>query len=163
MPSHEDHARLNALIGRNRKWVAGHHFFDSRYCRIKALHHNPLHQIAFRENAYHFPVSQYWHGADIPIDHRLSQLQHGLRNVGSISFLVLYQIIDARHAAPPGPNGKTTHVSGLLTGAEYMTDSCRVKAIIASLTGIYAPGSGQNLSFATEGGTRHRPPVYTTI
>jgi len=37
-----------------------------------------------------------------------------------------------------GPNGKTTHVSGLLTGAEYMTDSCRVKAIIASFTGIYA-------------------------
>src|SRR5205085_2371012 len=109
------------------------------YCRIKALHHNPLHQIAFRENAYHFPVSQYWHGADIPIDHRLSQLQNGLRNVGSISFLVLYQIIDARHAAPPGPNGKTTHVSGLLTVAEYMTDSCRVKAIVASLTGIYAP------------------------
>src|SRR5205085_9052678 len=30
-------------------------------------------------------------------------------------------------------------VSGLLTVAEYMTDSCRVKAIVASLTGIYAP------------------------
>jgi len=86
-----------------------------------------------------------------------------LRNVGSISFLVLYEIIDARHAAPPGPQWEDNSRLRVAYGRGVYDGFVPGKSNYCKLYWNLRLRTGQTSVSQLKGGLAIAPPVYTTI
>src|SRR6202035_634056 len=94
MAAHQQHAVFQALLRTHRKRILRHNLFYSRGSRVATLDYHTSHQIALGKYADQKSVTKHRHRADIPIDHRLRQIERELLGIGPIGILIGNQIVN---------------------------------------------------------------------
>src|SRR5579864_578651 len=99
--SHQKDAGFEISCGFDGLRILGHYFAHQRAGRIEARDHDAAHEIAFGEDTDKAAIAQNGYGADIALNHCVSDFENGLPGIGAVGFLILHEIVDARHAPPP--------------------------------------------------------------
>src|SRR5882762_2901965 len=101
VPTHEEAAGFHVLVRTDGEGIYGHHIADASTGGVVALDDHPTHQVALGKHPHQHSLAQYGNGSNVTVNHGAGHLQHALLDVGTVGILILDEIVDARHVAPP--------------------------------------------------------------
>src|SRR5690348_1717751 len=97
------HASLRFLTGGNGERLFRHDFVNESHAWIAAFSHDPLHQVALREDTDEFAITENRYSSDVVVHHGLRDSQNRLFRTCEIGFLTLNQVAN-KHFNTPGPS-----------------------------------------------------------
>src|SRR6516225_1778718 len=98
---HEEAAGFHIFLRSNSQRVLCHNFTNRGAGGITAFDNYSAHQVALGKNAHQQPIPKHRYSSDVAFHHGARHLEHALLHGSAVGILILDEIVDRRHTAPP--------------------------------------------------------------